>query len=74
MRDYIAHRGDFYTVYRSRCGGLEIVRKADGAAAFFQGDDGATLADDLDSCEGLIIGIDFTCSEYDHILECPPKE
>lgn len=67
-----------YRLDAHRFGCYELVRLADGATAFFQGDDAALWERNMDAIEGikewnvgnsLDQSFDFLCSGYDDILE-----
>lgn len=55
--------GQHYRVYAHTFACLEIERGADGATAFFQGEDADTLRAELAARH-----LDEVCADYDHIL------
>jgi hypothetical protein len=71
-RRYVFDAGDAFRVYRHTFGCLEIERIEDGATAFFQGEDAATLEDELASAADAPMHgnpCDIVCGQYTTILQ-----
>lgn len=71
---------DRYRLSFDAMGFVELFRKADGASAYFQGDDAALWWRNLDAMEkthaddepALIRSFDFLCEGYDEVLAASP--
>lgn len=81
MQQYLSHETARYSLHFDRIGNYTLVRRADKASHYFQGDD-ARLWDrnmeailDLDASKSWAPGhsldtsFDFLCSGYDDILK-----
>lgn len=66
-RRYLHTKTRFYRVYGHRYGCLELERIADGATAFFQGDDASTLEDEIAAASARMLNA--VLDQYDDILQ-----
>jgi hypothetical protein len=75
---HIRYETSKYRLEQDRFGFVLLVRKADGATAFFQGDDADLWDRNMSSLESIKTwnagnspdnSFDFLCSGYDDILE-----
>ena len=76
MKTYTMMETESYILNKHEFASCELIRKADGASTFFQGDDFDLWSDNMSAIErcykddetGLIGSFNFMCSGYDEIL------
>jgi hypothetical protein len=81
MRQYLQHETSSYSLHSDQFGGYTLKRRADGASAYFQGDDARLWSRNIEAIldvyekggfkdePGLDRSFDFLCSGYDDVLE-----